>query len=150
MVGTADALATERGITREELDEVTLLRYEQYTSALVDDRAFQRRYVVPAHVPRRRQDPIAVDADQGVTATTAEGLAKLAPASPEGVVTFGTQTHPADGTAGMVVTRSSARGPLLTATASLTSWAPDAVGLVSRGCPKHLFPRPRQRWMPPA
>ena len=44
-----------------------------------------------------------IDSDEGIYATTAEGLAKLAPQSPDGVVTFGTQTHPADGTAGMVI-----------------------------------------------
>ncbi len=44
-----------------------------------------------------------IDTDEGIYATTAEGLAKLAPQSPDGVVTFGTQTHPADGTAGMVI-----------------------------------------------
>jgi len=34
----------------------------------------------------------------GVHPTSAEGLAKLAPVDPGGVVTYGTQTHPADGT----------------------------------------------------
>ena len=36
--------------------------------------------------------------------TTQEGLAKLKPVMPEGTVTFGGQTYPADGNAGMVVT----------------------------------------------
>ncbi len=57
----------------------------------------------PVTVPRRGRDPLVIDSDEGIYATTAEGLAKLAPQSPDGVVTFGTQTHPADGTAGMVV-----------------------------------------------
>ena len=35
---------------------------------------------------------------------TAEGLAGLKPVSADGVVSYGTQTHPADGTAGMIVT----------------------------------------------
>ena len=103
MIGTAEAVATEAGMQREELDELTLLRYEQYEAALADDRAFQRSWMVPVTVPRRGKDPLVVDADDGVFPTTAEGLAKLQPAEPGGVVTFGTQTHPADGTAGMVV-----------------------------------------------
>ena len=37
---------------------------------------------------------------------SAEGLAKLAPPDAGGVVTYGSQTHPADGTAGLVVTAS--------------------------------------------
>ncbi|MCA9686507.1 MAG: thiolase family protein, partial [Myxococcales bacterium] len=32
-----------------------------------------------------------------------EGLAKLRPVTPEGTVTFGSQTHPADGNAGLLV-----------------------------------------------
>ena len=45
-----------------------------------------------------------MEADEGVHDTTAEALSKLAPVTPDGVVSFGTQTHPADGTAGLVVT----------------------------------------------
>jgi len=100
MLDTAEAVAAEGGVTREECDEVALLRYEQYTSALDDGRAFQRRYMVPVEVPRRKGDPLLVEEDHGVHPTTAEGLAKLSPVDPEGVVTFGTQTHPADGAAG--------------------------------------------------
>ena len=36
--------------------------------------------------------------------TTAEGLAKLRPVMPDGTVTFGSQTHPADGNCGIMVT----------------------------------------------
>jgi len=104
MVATAERVAAEAGLTRERLDEVTLLRYQQYQAALADDRAFQRRYMVPVTLPARRGEPTVVDGDAGVHPTTAEGLAKLAPAEPGGVVTYGTQTHPADGTAGLVVT----------------------------------------------
>jgi len=42
--------------------------------------------------------------------TTAEGLAKLHPVEPDGVITYGTQTHPADGTAGVVVTSGPVKG----------------------------------------
>jgi acetyl-CoA acetyltransferase len=104
MVGTAERVAAEVGMTRESLDEVTLLRYQQYQAALADDRAFQRGYMVPVTVPSRRGEPVVIDGDVGVHATSAEGLAKLAPAEAGGVVTYGTQTHPADGTAGLVVT----------------------------------------------
>lgn len=104
MVSTAEAVAAQAGMTREQLDEVTLLRYEQYQTALPNDRAFQRRYMVPALVPSRKGKPTVVDTDEGIVPTTAQGLAKLAPVSPDGVVTFGSQTHPADGAAGVVVT----------------------------------------------
>src|SRR5439155_14170307 len=103
MVGTADAVAAEEGFTRGELDDLTLRRAEQYRDALADDRAFQRRYMVPVAVKVGR-GVVTVDADEGVHDTSPSGLAKLAPVQPDGVVTFGSQTHPADGAAGMVVT----------------------------------------------
>jgi acetyl-CoA acetyltransferase family protein len=103
MIGTAEHVAAQEGITREECDVVTLLRYEQYRAALADDRAFQRAWMVPVELPGRRGDSVLVDADVGVFPTTAEGLAKLAPLDPAGVVTYGSQTHPADGSAGLVV-----------------------------------------------
>jgi acetyl-CoA acetyltransferase family protein len=104
MIGTAEQVAAQEGITRQECDAVTLLRHEQYQAALAEDREFQRGWMVPVELPRRRGDPVVVDADVGVFPTTAEGLAKLAPLDPQGVVTYGSQTHPADGTAGLVVT----------------------------------------------
>ena len=104
MVATAEAVAAEAGLTRAEIDETTLLRYEQYRQALADDRARQREFMVPASVPGR-PEPVLVEADSGVHETSAEKLAELAPLSPGGVVTYGSQTHPADGAAGAILTR---------------------------------------------
>jgi acetyl-CoA acetyltransferase family protein len=104
MVATAERVAAEGGMSREIIDEVALLRYQQYQTALANDRAFQRAYMVPVTLPSRRGEPVVIEADVGVFATSAEGLAKLAPPEAGGVVTYGTQTHPADGTAGLVVT----------------------------------------------
>ncbi len=105
MLDTGENTAADEGYTRQEIDEVTLLRYEQYRAALADDRAFQRRYMVEVHVPGRKGTSTVVSEDQGVHPTTAEGLAKLDPVTPGGVLTYGSQTHPADGTAGFVLTR---------------------------------------------
>jgi acetyl-CoA acetyltransferase len=103
MIQTAENVAKEAGITREEQDQVMLRRNDQYQEALADDRAFQRRYMVAADIPKGRKKTIAIEADEGVFPTTAEGLAKLKPVLPDGTATFGTQTFPADGNAGMVV-----------------------------------------------
>jgi acetyl-CoA C-acetyltransferase len=108
MLDTAENVAEQGGFSRQEIDELTLLRHEQYAAALAGGRAVQRRYLVPVHV-KGRKGAVVVDGDVGVHATTAEGLAKLVPLKPGGVVTYGSQTHPADGTAGLVVT-SDARG----------------------------------------
>ena len=104
MYATGENVAAEANITREELDEVTVLRYEQYGRSLENDREFQRTYMVPVEIPRKRKEPTVVEEDFGVFPTTREGLAKLQPVAEGGVVTYGSQTHPADGTAGMVVT----------------------------------------------
>jgi len=104
MVETAENVAREADLSKPELDEVTLLRYEQYKQALAHERDFQKRYMVPVAVPVARKETRLVEADEGVYDTTAEGLAALKPVLPDGVVSFGTQTHPADGCAGLVVT----------------------------------------------
>jgi acetyl-CoA acetyltransferase len=109
MVATAEAVAAEAGITRAELDAATLLRYEQYRRSLDEDRAFQRLYMVPIEVTRGRER-VVIEADVGVRDTNEEALAGLQPVIPGGVVTFGTQTHPADGTAGCVVTAAADSG----------------------------------------
>ena len=104
MIKTAENVAAEAGITREECDAVALRRYEQYLDALADDRVFQKRYMFPVEVNVSRKKTILFEADEGVMETTAEGLAKLRPVLPDGVHTFGAQTHPADGNCGITVT----------------------------------------------
>jgi acetyl-CoA acetyltransferase len=58
----------------------------------------------PVEVAVSRKKTILVEADEGVTESTAEGLAGLKPVIPDGVHTFGAQTHPADGNCGVTVT----------------------------------------------
>jgi acetyl-CoA acetyltransferase family protein len=103
MVQTGEAVAKKTGITRAQQDEITVLRYQQYADSLADDRAFQRRYVFPVELPKSKTETLTVAEDEGIFPTTAEGLAKLKPSQEGGTVTFGTQTHPADGNSGMVV-----------------------------------------------
>lgn len=107
MIETAENVAREAGITKEEQDEMTLLRHEQYGDALKDESAFHRRFMVtPIEVKdaRGRKVLSTVESDEGVFPTTAEGLAKLKPVMPDGSVSYGTQTFPADGNCGVVLT----------------------------------------------
>src|SRR5690606_36426133 len=103
MLDTAENTAADAGFTRQQLDDLTFLRYEQYRSALADDRAVQRRYMVPVRVPGRKGDTW-VEEDHGIFPITQEGLERLKPVKDGGVVSYGGQTHPADGGAGFVVT----------------------------------------------
>jgi acetyl-CoA acetyltransferase len=114
MIQTAENVAAEAGITREQQDECTTVRYTQYQQALANEGAFQKRYMLlPFEVKDAsgRKTVATVTNDEGVFATTKEGLASLKPVLPNGTVTFGSQTHPADGNCGMIVTsRDRAKG----------------------------------------
>jgi acetyl-CoA acetyltransferase family protein len=107
MIETAENVAKEAGITKEEQDEVAFLRYSQYQEALKDNSAFLNRFmVVPIEVkdPSGRKTVAMVEGDEGVFPTTANALARLRPVQPNGTVTFGTQTYPADGNTSIVIT----------------------------------------------
>jgi acetyl-CoA C-acetyltransferase len=103
MVATAENVARDGAMSRRALDELTLLRWQQYQRVLADDRALQRSWMQAVAIPRGRGKVLRVEADEGVHPYDAEALAKLKPVQADGVVTFGTQTHPADGCAGALV-----------------------------------------------
>ncbi len=107
MIETAENVAAESGISWEEQNAATLLRYQQYQDALKDNAAFHRRYMVtPLDVKdlSGRKVLATVTDDEGVYPSTAEGLSRLRPVKQGGTVSFGTQTHPADGNCGMIMT----------------------------------------------
>jgi len=104
MVETAENVAKEGNFTKEQCDALTLRRYEQYLDALANDRAFQKRYMFPAEVRISKKKTLLVEQDEGVTPCTEEGLARLKPVVPGGVISFGAQTFPADGNCALVVT----------------------------------------------
>lgn len=105
MLQTAENVAKECGITTAEQHEVLLMRYAQYQKALENNAAFHKRYMMPVEInPSGKKVLATVGDDEGIFPSTAEGLAKLKPVMPDGTVTFGGQTFPADGNAGMVVT----------------------------------------------
>jgi acetyl-CoA acetyltransferase len=110
MIQTAENVAKEYGVTREECDALVLRRQEQYLDALANDREFQKGYMFAPEIQLSKKKSILLEADEGITTSSAEGLAGLRPVLPDGVHTFGAQTHPADGNAGlMVTTRDKAR-----------------------------------------
>ena len=106
MLQTAENVAHEAGISTVEQNEVALLRFQQYKNALENDGEFHKRYMVsPTEVnPSGRKVVGIVESDEGVFPSSMEGLEKLRPILPDGTVTFGGQTFPADGNAGMIIT----------------------------------------------
>ncbi len=107
MTQTAENCASKWNVSSAEQHEVVLRRLEQYGDALANDSAFLKRFMtLPFDVPdpRFKKTVSTMDGDEGIFQSTAEGLAKLKPVKEGGSITFGGQTHPADGAAGMIVT----------------------------------------------
>jgi len=112
MIQTAENVAKETGVTREQCDELALRRYEQYLDGLANDREFQKKYMFPVSIQISRKKTIQMDTDEGIMPTTKQGLEKLRPVLPDGSHTFGSQTHPADGNCGLIVTSKEKAGEL--------------------------------------
>jgi acetyl-CoA acyltransferase len=107
MLQTAENVASRHGISTARQHEVVLRREQQYGAALADDSAFLKRFMtlpfdVPA--PNFKRTVATLEGDEGINHSSAEGLAILAPVMEGGSLTFGGQTHPADGNAALIVT----------------------------------------------
>ncbi len=108
MIRTAENVAMKHQIATSEQHEAVLVREAQYRQALADDSAFLKRFMtLPFQVPdpAYRKTATSLLGDEGVNFSTPEGLAKLKPVLEDGSVTFGGQTHPADGNAAIVVAK---------------------------------------------
>ena len=106
MLETAENVAATHGFSTAEQHEIVLRREQQYRMALQDNSAFLRRFMtLPFEVPTAnlRKTMSTLAGDEGISHSTAEGLAKLVPVRQGGTVTFGAQTHPADGNAAILV-----------------------------------------------
>jgi acetyl-CoA acetyltransferase len=109
MTQTAENVAKKYDIGTAQQHALVLRREQQYRMALDDEQAFQRRYMtlpLPVPDPRFRKTAAELAGDEGVRFSTAEVLQALNPVIDGGTVTFGAQTHPADGNAGMLITTS--------------------------------------------
>ncbi len=107
MLQTAENVAAKHGFSTDRQHEVVLRRTEQYGDAVADDHAFQKTYMtLPFETPHPsyRKSVGSLGGDEGVTLSTAEGVANLKPVMPDGSVTFAGQTFPADGNAGLILT----------------------------------------------
>ena len=104
MIETAENVAAKYGISTDEQHQLVLKRYQQYADACANEAAFHRRFMeAPFHLPGRK-DGATVTGDEGVQIATADRISRLKPVRDGGTVTYAGQTHPADGTAGMLVT----------------------------------------------
>lgn len=107
MIVTAENVAKKFNLSTELQHEITLRRQQQYAMALADDRAFQKGYMsLPFDIPSPNYKKIRsrIQGDEGIALSTPEGLASLRPVLNDGSVTFGGQTHPADGNTALILT----------------------------------------------
>jgi acetyl-CoA acetyltransferase len=105
MIQTAENVVERMGgITKKYCDAVSLRRYKQYQDALANNRQFQKRYMFPVVYKKSKKKTGILETDEGVINTNKEGLAKLKPLIPGGVHTYGSQTYPADGNCGIILT----------------------------------------------
>jgi 3-oxoadipyl-CoA thiolase len=109
---TAEVVASDHGITRDEQDAFALESQRRCAEALAD-RRFDAE-IVPVHIPQRRGDPVIVDVDEHPRPdTTREALARLRPVfKKDGTVTAGNSSGINDGAASLLVV-SSERGKAL-------------------------------------
>ena len=99
---TAENLAEERQITREDQDKFAI--WSQTKAKAAQDAGRLAEEIVPVSVPQRRGDPIVVDADEHPRETTLEKLGKLRPAfKKDGSVTAGNSSGLNDGAAAIIV-----------------------------------------------
>ncbi len=100
MLATAERVAAQGAFSKADVDAVTARRWEQYEQALD---GFQKRWMVPITVGSKRK-PTEIDADWGIRPAPLEALEGLSAVEADGVTSYGSQTHPADGCAGLIVT----------------------------------------------
>ena len=103
MGNSAEWIANEYGLTREELDEYTLKSHQKAIAAI--DAGKFKEEIVPVEVPQRKGPPVLVDTDECPRRDTSmEALARLRPAfKPDGMVTAGNSPGITDGAAAVVV-----------------------------------------------
>ena len=101
MIKTADNVAEQWGLTREELDAFAASS-QQKAVAAIENGAFEAE-IVPVMV-KKKKEMVEFKVDEGPRpGTTAEGLAKLRAINPNGVVTAGNASSINDGAAAIVV-----------------------------------------------
>ncbi len=101
MITTADNIARQWNLTREELDEFAL-KSQQKACAAIENGEFKEE-IVPVEV-KKKKETVIFDTDEGPRqGSTIEGLAKLRPINPDGFVTAGNASGINDGAAAVVV-----------------------------------------------
>jgi acetyl-CoA acetyltransferase len=106
MVDGAEQVARWHEVSRDEQEEVAVLRSEQYGLGSKEADRFRGGYIQsPIDVLDRQGRKViaTVAEDGGIRPKSRADLSSLRPALDDGTITTGTQTYPADGNAGILL-----------------------------------------------
>ena len=102
MGATADNVAEQMGISREDTDKFAMESQERAAKAIAEGKF--KDEIVPVIIPQRKGDPIVFEVDEYPKQTSLEKLAKLKPAfSKEGVTTAGNACGRNDGASAVLI-----------------------------------------------
>jgi 3-oxoadipyl-CoA thiolase len=101
MPQTAEHLAEERGISREDQDRFA--HWSQVKAAAAQQDGRLAGEICPVSIPQRKRDPVVVDRDEHPRETSPEKLARLRPLFPDGTVTAGNASGINDGAAALLL-----------------------------------------------
>ncbi len=123
MIGTAENLAKQYEVSRQEQDEYSL-RSHQRAVAAVEAGKFGSQ-IVPVPIPQRRGDPVNFDKDEGPRDDSSmEALGRLRPIISDGTVTAGNASSQNDAASVVMVVAEDKLEELgLTAMGYLRGWA---------------------------
>lgn len=151
MIETAENLAKDYSITREEADEYAVMSHQRATAAWNEGKFADE--LVPVSVKQRKGDPIIFDRDEGYRPdATMEALSKLRAIEKGGVVTAGNASQQNDAAAACLVVAEDMLDELkLEPLAWFHSWAaagcdPARMGIGPVPAVKRLFDRTGLSW----
>jgi acetyl-CoA C-acetyltransferase len=146
MPETAENLARDHAITREQADAFAVRSHRRAAAAWRDGRF--ARELVPVEVPQKKGEPVLFARDEGVREDTSlETLARLKPVLMDGTVTAGNASQQNDAAAAcLVVAEDKLRELKLEPMAWLVGWAaagcePSRMGIGPVPAVKKLFAR---------
>ncbi|MEY2928184.1 MAG: hypothetical protein RL367_2661 [Pseudomonadota bacterium] len=151
MIETADNLARDYNISREQCDEYAVMSHSRATKAWAENKFADE--LVPVAVPQKKGDPVVFDHDEGYrTDATLESLGKLRALEKDGVVTAGNASQQNDAASACLVVAEDKLAALgLEPMAWFHSWAaagcePSRMGIGPVPAVARLFARTGLGW----
>lgn len=151
MIETAENLAKDYNITREQADEYAVMSHRRATNAWAENKFADE--LVPVPVPQKKGEPILFSKDEGYRAdATMETLGALRPIEKGGVVTAGNASQQNDAAAACLVVAEDKLSELkLEPLAWFHSWAaagcdPSRMGIGPVPAVERLFKRNGLGW----